>query len=96
MGPLMTLDELLLNALEHGPATVKEIAKRLERPLRLKLNKLRVRGLVVREGRGGAHRQFTYRLVQRDLAAKALVSRGGLSGGPRPNLSTAVQQRVRS
>jgi predicted transcriptional regulator len=79
----MTLDELLMNALDHGPATVEEIAKRLERPLRLKLNKLRVRGLIVREGRGGSYREFTYRLVNRDLAARALSSKGGLSSGPR-------------
>jgi hypothetical protein len=73
----MTLDDILLKALEGGPVTVKDIAKRFEKPLRIKLDKLRVRGIVIREGRGGAHRQFTYRLLRPDVAAKALSEKGG-------------------
>ena len=37
----------------------------------MRLEKLRVRGLVVRDGRGGAHREFTYRLVRADVAEGA-------------------------
>ena len=77
----MTVDEVILKALEGGPVTVKDITKRFEKPLRIKLDKMRVRGIVIREGRGGAHRQFTYRLLRPDLAAKALSEKGGgLSG----------------
>ena len=60
----MTVDEVILKALVGGPATVNDITKRFERLVRIKLEKLRVRGVVVREGRGGAHRQFTYRLLR--------------------------------
>jgi hypothetical protein len=35
------------------------------------------RGIVVREGRGGAHREFTYRSVRPHLAAKAIGEPGG-------------------
>ena len=73
----MTVDEVILKALEGGPATVNDINKRLERLVRIKLERLRVRGVVVREGRGGAHRQFTYRLLSPDRAAKALNEKGG-------------------
>jgi hypothetical protein len=38
--------------------------------------KLRVRGIVVREGRGGAHREFTYKLLQPRRAAEALGEKG--------------------
>jgi predicted transcriptional regulator len=76
----MTVDDLLLKALEGGsPVTVNDILKRYETRVRLRLNKLRVRGVVVREGRGGAHRKFTYRLVRPDIAAKALREKGGLA-----------------
>jgi hypothetical protein len=79
--PNMTVDEVILKALEGGPATVNDITKRFERLVRIKLEKLRVRGVVVREGRGGAHREFTYRLLRPDRAAKALNEKGGgLSG----------------
>jgi hypothetical protein len=60
----MALDDILLKALEGGPVTVKDITKRLEGRVRIRLDRLRVRGLVIREGRGGPHRQFTYRLPQ--------------------------------
>ena len=73
----MTVDEVILKALDGGPATVNDIAKRFERLVRIKLEKLRVRGVVVREGRGGAHRHFTYRLLRPDRAAKALNEMGG-------------------
>jgi DNA-binding transcriptional ArsR family regulator len=76
-GADMTLDDIILKALDDGPVTVKDIVKRLERRVRVRLDKLRVRGVVVREGRGGANRQFTYRLLRPDLAAKALGEKGG-------------------
>jgi hypothetical protein len=75
--PNMTVDEVILKALEGGPATVNDITKRFERLVRIKLEKLLVRGVVVREGRGGAHRDFTYRLLRPDRAAKALNEKGG-------------------
>ena len=74
----MTVDDILLKALEGGgPVTVNDILKHFERRVRIRLNKLRVRGVVVREGRGGAHREFTYRLLRPNLAAKALDEKGG-------------------
>jgi hypothetical protein len=78
-GANMTLDDILLKALEGGPVTVTDITKRLERRLRIRLDKLRVRGIVIREGRGGAHRQFTYKLLRPDVAARALGEKGGLA-----------------
>jgi hypothetical protein len=76
-GADITIDHVLLKTLEDGPATVSDIVKRFERRVRIRLDKLRVRGVVIREGRGGAHREFTYRLVRPDLAAKALGEKGG-------------------
>jgi hypothetical protein len=73
----MTVDDTILKALEGGPVTVDDIAERLERRVRVRLNKLRVRGVVIREGRGGPHRQFTYRLLRPDIATKALGEKGG-------------------
>jgi len=82
-GANMMVDETILKAREGGPVTVKDITKRLEKRVRMRLDNLRVRGIVIREGRGGAHRQFTYRLLRPDLAAKALGERGdGLAGAP--------------
>jgi hypothetical protein len=78
----MTVDNILLKALEGGgPVTVNDILKHFERRVRIRLNKLRVRGVVVREGRGGAYRQFTYKLLRADIAAKALGEKGGLARG---------------
>jgi hypothetical protein len=76
-GAVTTVDDILLKALEGGPATVNDILKHFTRRVRIRLDKLRVRGVVVREGRGGAHRQFTYRLLRPDLAARALSEKGG-------------------
>ncbi|HZZ24723.1 MAG TPA: hypothetical protein VFE60_20015 [Roseiarcus sp.] len=77
-GVYMTVDDILLKALEGGgPATVNDILRHFERRVRIRLNKLRVRGVVVREGRGGAQREFTYRLLRPDIAAKALGEKGG-------------------
>ena len=56
---------------------VNDILKHFVRRVRIRLNKLRVRGVVVREGRGGAHRKFTYRLLQPNIPAKALGKKGG-------------------
>ena len=54
-GTEITFDDFLLKALEGGrPATVNDIAKRFARRVRIRLERLRVRGVVVREGRGGA------------------------------------------
>jgi hypothetical protein len=80
--PDLTVDDVLLEALESGDAvTVNDITKRFGDRVRMRLEKLRVRGVVVREGRGGAHREHTYRLLRPDRAAKALGERGGgLSG----------------
>jgi hypothetical protein len=79
-GTEVTVDDVILKALEGGgPATVNDILKHFERRLRMRLNKLRVRGVVVREGRGGAHHEFTYKLVRPDVAASALREKGGLA-----------------
>jgi hypothetical protein len=76
----ITVDDILLTALEGGPVTLNDVAKPFVRRIRIRLEKLRVRGAVIREGRGGAHREFTYRLLRPDLAAKELGgTRGGLS-----------------
>jgi hypothetical protein len=75
----MTIDQAILRALESGPITVDEILRRLEAPVRTKLEKLRVRGVVMREGRGGAHRKFTFTLLHPDRAATALKEKGGLA-----------------
>jgi hypothetical protein len=40
----VTVDGILLQALEGGPTTVNDILKHLERRVRIKLDKLRVRG----------------------------------------------------
>ena len=78
-GAEITVDDILLKALEGGPVTVKDIVERFERRVRIRLDKLRVRGVVARDGRGGAHREFTYRLLRPDLAAKALGEKGGIA-----------------
>jgi hypothetical protein len=68
--------------------------KRFVHRVRMRLEKLRVRGVVVREGRGGAYRKFTYRLVRPDLAAKALGEKGGLA--PAPNVTPQRQRPAQS
>jgi hypothetical protein len=73
----MTVDEIVLKALEGGPVIVDDIIWRLESLVRIKLEKLRVRGVVIRECRGGPHRKFTFRLLHPDRAAKALSEKGG-------------------
>jgi hypothetical protein len=84
----MTVDEMILEALERGPVTVNDIANDISKHfigrVRLKLEKLRVRGVVIREGRGGAHRKFTYTIVRPDRAAKALAEKGGLARAENP------------
>jgi hypothetical protein len=83
--PDMTVDEVILKALESGnPVTVNDVLKRFADRVRMRLEKLRVRGVVVREGRGRPHREFTYKLVRPDQAAKAIGETGGaLSRGPK-------------
>jgi hypothetical protein len=79
----MTIDEAILKALQGGgPVTVDAILKRFEAPVRGKLEKLRVRGVVMREGRGGPHRRFTFTLLRPDRAAKALGEKGGRLRAP--------------
>jgi hypothetical protein len=74
----ITIDEVILNALEFGrPVTINEVTKCFRDRVRMRLERLRVRGIVVREGRGGAHREFTYRLVRPDRVAKAIRETGG-------------------
>jgi predicted transcriptional regulator len=75
----MTIDEAILKALEEGPVTVEDMLKQFERRIRIRLQKLCVRGLVLRQGRGGPHRMYTYTLLDRDRAAKALKAKGGLA-----------------
>jgi hypothetical protein len=74
----MTVDEVILGALESGePVTVNDVTQRFVDRVRMRLEKLRVRGVVVREGRGHAHREFTFRLVRPERAAKAIGETGG-------------------
>jgi hypothetical protein len=76
--PDMTVDDVILKALESGdPVTVNDVIKRFADRVRMRLEKLRVRGVVVREGRGRSHREFTYKLVRPDRAAKAIGETGG-------------------
>jgi predicted ArsR family transcriptional regulator len=86
----ITVDDILIKALEDGPITVRDIAKRLERQVRDKLRKLRVRGVVLREGKGRPNREFTYRLLRPELAAEALREKGGgLARGATSNQKSA-------
>jgi predicted transcriptional regulator len=77
----MTVDEMILKAIKGGPVTVNDItadiAKHFISRVRIKLEKLRVRGVVTRKGRGGAHRAFTYQLIRPDRAAQAIAEKGG-------------------
>ena len=74
----MTVDEVILKALEGGhPVTVNDVTKCFAGSVRMRLEKLRVRGVVVRDGRGRSHREFTYRLVRPDRAATAIGEAGG-------------------
>jgi hypothetical protein len=74
----MTVDEVILKALEGGqPITVNDVTRRFIVRVRMRLEKLRVRGIVVREGRGRAHREFTYRLVRPDRVVEAIRETGG-------------------
>jgi hypothetical protein len=79
-----TIDDVIL----RGSVTVRDTAKRFEHRVRVRLEKLRVRGIVIREGRGGAYREFTFKMLRPELAAKALREKGGLArpvkATPRP------------
>ena len=75
----MTIDEIALKALESGPVTVNDIVTRFTGPVRSKLEKLRRHRAVLRDGKGGAHREFTYTLLRPNRAAQALTEKGGLS-----------------
>ena len=67
----MTIDEIVLKALESGPVTVNDIVTRFTGPVRSKLEKLRRHRAVLRDGKGGAHREFTYTLLHPNRAADA-------------------------
>jgi hypothetical protein len=72
------VDEVILKALEDGqPATVNDVTKRFLNRAPMRLEKLRVRGVVARDGRGLSHREFTYKLVRPCRAAKAIGETGG-------------------
>jgi hypothetical protein len=89
MVEVMTIDEIILKALEGGPVTVDDIVTRFKGPVRSKLEKLRRRAVVLRGGKGGAHRKFTYTLLRPDRAAEALKEKGGLA----PAASAAKETR---
>ena len=90
LGADITVDDILLRALEGGPVTVNDILKRFGARVRMRLEKLRVRGVVVRENRGRAHREFTYQLLRPELAPKALSEKGG---GLSPAAKVTSEQR---
>ena len=76
----ITIDDVLLSALERGPVTVNDILKHFERRVRIRLNKLRVRSVVMREGRGGAlvsspTNYYVQTVRRRRSARRAAVSR---------------------
>jgi hypothetical protein len=75
--PHISVDDLILKALKGGPVTVNDVTKCFENPVRMRLEKLRVRGVVIRENRGRNHREFIYKLLRPDLAARALAEKGG-------------------
>jgi predicted ArsR family transcriptional regulator len=90
LGADITVDDILLRALEGGPVTLNDILKRFGARVRTRLEKLRVRGVVVRENRGRPRREFTYQLLRPELAAKALSEKGGgLSPAHHQNGSSA-------
>jgi hypothetical protein len=83
--PPVTIDDVILKALEGGPVTVNDITDRFIGRVRIRLEKLRVRGIVIREGKGRAHREFIYKLVRPRLARKAIgEAGGGLSQAAKP------------
>jgi hypothetical protein len=74
----MRVDDVILRALGSGnPVTVNDVIKHFIPRVRMRLEKLCVRGVVVREGRGRSHREFTYKLVRPDRAKKAIGETGG-------------------
>jgi hypothetical protein len=73
----MTIDETILRALENGSVTVEDLLRRFDKHIRTRLEKLRVRGVVMREGKGGPYRRFTYTLLHPERAAAALKAKGG-------------------
>jgi hypothetical protein len=72
------VDQVILKTLESGqPVTANEVTARFLVQVRTRLEKLRVRGVVVRENRGGSNREFTYKLIRPDRAAAAITEKGG-------------------
>jgi hypothetical protein len=68
----------IVRALEGGqPVTVTDVTMHFMVRVLRRLEKLRVRGVVVREGRGGAHLAFTYRLVSPERVEEAISEKGG-------------------
>jgi predicted ArsR family transcriptional regulator len=90
----MTVDEVILGALERGqPVTANDVTMRFLVRVRRRLEKLRVRGVVVREGRGGRNREFTYRLVRPDRMAEAISEKGGGLSGASKREKNMAQER---
>jgi hypothetical protein len=59
------LDDILFKELQRGPGTVRDLALRLQERTRHSLERLHVRGHIMRDGRGGPHRQYVYRIPNR-------------------------------
>ena len=93
----MTVDEVILKALEGGSATVNDITKRFERLMRIKLEKLRVRGVVVREGRGGAQAGSSHTNYYAQTAPRRRSTRrAAVSRGCKSDTRTAIAGRYAS
>lgn len=92
----MTVDEVILRALEGGqPVTANDVTGRFRARVRRRLGKLRVRGVVVQEGRGGRNREFTYRSVRPDRVAKGISEKGGgLSGAAKREKNMARERNA--
>jgi hypothetical protein len=76
-------------------AVANELAEHFLDRVRIKLEKLRVRGIVLRGGREGAHRQYTYRLLRPDRVAMALCEKGGgLSRNKKRRLRVAEKENL--
>jgi hypothetical protein len=78
----MTIDEIVLKALEGGPVTVNDIVTRFTGPVRSKLEKLRRHGAVLRDGKGGRTESLLTLLLPK-RAAEELTEKGGLSLAPK-------------
>jgi hypothetical protein len=80
----LKLDDCIWSALERGPATVEEVAERMRTCIRDRLNRLRARGLIVRDGRGGHHHPFVFKIAPRGAATTRAHHAGLLALGRKP------------